>query len=97
VVLHESSLPVRPQVAGACDILGIDPLYVANEGKLVAVVPPDQAGPALAALHGHPLGREAARIGEVRADPPGVVVLAPPEGPPRVVDLLEGAPLPRIC
>jgi hydrogenase expression/formation protein HypE len=97
VVLHESSLPVRPQVAGACDILGIDPLYVANEGRFVAVVPPDEAGPALAALHGHPLGREAARIGEVRADPPGVVVLITPIGGTRIVDMLVGDPLPRIC
>ena len=97
VVLDESRLPVRPQVAGACDILGIDPIYVANEGKLVAVVPPEQAGPALAALHGHPLGREAVRIGEVRPDPAGVVVLITPIGGTRIVDMLVGDPLPRIC
>lgn len=96
VVLDGSRLPVRPQVAAACARLGVDPLHVANEGKLVAVVAPDEAGRALAALHGHPLGREAVRVGEVRADPPGVVVLTGPDGRPRVVDLLAGDPLPRI-
>ena len=96
VVLDGSRLPVRPQVAAACDRLGVDPLYVANEGKLVAVVAPDEAGRALAALHGHPLGREAARVGVVRADPPGVVVLCHPGADDRVVDLLAGDPLPRI-
>ena len=96
VVLDGDRLPVRPAVASACAALGVDPLHVANEGKLVAVVPPDEAGPALAALHGHPLGREAVRVGEVRADPPGEVVLTSPSGPDRVLDLLAGSPLPRI-
>lgn len=96
VVLDGSRLPVRPQVAAACAAQGVDPLQVANEGKLVAVVPPDQAGRALAALHGHPLGREAVRVGEVRSDPPGEVVVTSPTGPDRALDLLAGAPLPRI-
>lgn len=97
VVLDEDTLPVDPAVAGACDLLGIDPLYVANEGKLVAVVPPDEADAALAALRAHPLGAGAARVGEVRADPAGVVVLRTAFGGTRIVDMLVGDPLPRIC
>jgi hydrogenase expression/formation protein HypE len=97
VVLEESALPVRPAVAAACELLGIDPLYVANEGKLVAVVGPDDADAALAALRAHPLGRDAARIGEIVAEPPGIVVLVTPLGGTRIVDMLVGDPLPRIC
>ena len=95
--IDELSLPVRPEVAGACEILGIDPLYVANEGKLVAVVAPEDEDAALAALQSHPLGTSAAAIGEVRADPPGMVVLETAFGGTRVVDMLAGDPLPRIC
>jgi len=97
VVLDGSRLPVRPQVATACAALGVDPLYVANEGKLVAVVPGAEADAALAALRDHPLGRDAARIGEIRATPPGIVVLVTPFGATRIVDMLVGDPLPRIC
>jgi len=97
VVLDEDSLPVRPQVAAACDILGIDPLHVANEGKLVAVVPPSQAGAALAALRAHPLGADAAEIGRIFAEPAGMVVLRTALGGSRIVDMLTGDPLPRIC
>jgi hydrogenase expression/formation protein HypE len=97
VVLQENALPVRPQVAGACDLLGIDPLYVANEGKLVAVVPAVEADAALQAMHDHPFGTDAARVGEVRADPPGLVVLVTAFGGTRIVDMLVGDPLPRIC
>jgi hydrogenase expression/formation protein HypE len=97
VVLEESALPVRPAVGAACELLGIDPLYVANEGKFVAVVAPDEAAVALAALKDHPLGREAARIGEIRAEPPGIVVLITQFGGTRIVDMLVGDPLPRIC
>jgi hydrogenase expression/formation protein HypE len=97
VVLDETLLPVEPAVAGACDLLGIDPLYVANEGKLVAVVAPDEAGAALAALRGHPLGARAARVGDIRADPAGIVVLLTAFGGTRIVDMLVGDPLPRIC
>ena len=71
VVLDEQSLPILPAVAAACELLGIDPLYVANEGKLVAVVPPDQADAALGALRAGPLGSRAARVGEIHAEPPG--------------------------
>ncbi len=97
IAIDESSLPVRPQVNGACEILGIDPLYVANEGKLVAVVAPEAADAALAALRSHPLGREAAIVAEVRDEPEGLVVLETAFGGTRVVDMLAGDPLPRIC
>ncbi len=97
VVLDEAALPVAPAVAGACDLLGIDPLYVANEGKVVAVVPPDEASAALDALRAHPLGRLAARIGDIQADPPGIVVLRTAFGGTRIVDMLVSDPLPRIC
>jgi len=95
--LDERALPVRPEVAGACEILGLDALYVANEGKLVAVVDPAEADAALAALRGHPLGTDAAIIGEVTAEPPGMVLLETALGGSRVVDMLAGDPLPRIC
>jgi hydrogenase expression/formation protein HypE len=97
VVLDEAQVPVRPEVRGACELLGIDPLYVACEGRLVAVVPPEQAPAALAALHGHPLGAGAAEIGRVAADPPGLVLLRTAFGGTRIVDMLVGDPLPRIC
>ncbi|MET8354266.1 hydrogenase expression/formation protein HypE [Micromonospora sp. NPDC005206] len=97
VVVDEASVPVRPAVTGACELLGIDPLYVACEGRLVAVVDGTQAEAALAALRGHPLGEGAAVIGRVAADPPGMVLLRTAFGGTRVVDMLVGDPLPRIC
>ena len=97
VVLDEKSLPVRPAVAAACELLGIDPLYVANEGKFVAIVPCEEASNAIAALRGHPFGRDAVAIGEIREEPPGIVVLLTPIGGTRIVDMLVGDPLPRIC
>ena len=97
IVVNEAALPVRPEVAGACEILGIDPLYVANEGKLVAVVAGDEADAALVALRSHPLGHAAAVVGEVRAEPEGLVLLDTAFGGNRVVDMLVGDPLPRIC
>ncbi len=97
VVLDENSVPVRPVVNGASELLGIDPLYVACEGRLVAVVAPDRADAALAALHAHPLGEGAAVIGTVKDDPPGLVLLRTAFGGTRIVDLLVGDPLPRIC
>jgi hydrogenase expression/formation protein HypE len=97
VVLDEARLPVDPAVNAACDLLGVDPLYVANEGKLVAVVAPDEADGALAALHGHPLGRSAAAIGSINADHERIVVLLTTFGGTRIVDMLVGDPLPRIC
>jgi hydrogenase expression/formation protein HypE len=97
VVLDEAALPVQPAVAGACDLLGIDPLYVANEGKMVAVVPPEESEPAVRALRAHPLGGATTTIGEVRAEPEGIVVLRTTFGGTRIVDMLVGDPLPRIC
>ncbi len=97
VVLEETALPVRPEVAGACEILGIDPLYVANEGKLIAVVSPEAASEALAALRAHRLGGDAALVGAIRDDPPGLVLLETGLGGTRIVDMLVGDPLPRIC
>jgi hydrogenase expression/formation protein HypE len=97
VVLEEPALPVRPAVGAACELLGIDPLYVANEGKLVAVVAPDEAEGALTAMRAHPRGRDAVPIGEIRSEPPGIVVLRTTLGGTRIVDMLVGDPLPRIC
>jgi hydrogenase expression/formation protein HypE len=97
VVLDEAALPVRPAVGAACELLGIDPLYVANEGKFVAVVAPDEADAALAALRATPLGRDAVAIGQIRTEPPGIVVLVTAFGGTRIVDMLVGDPLPRIC
>jgi hydrogenase expression/formation protein HypE len=97
VVLDEALLPVDPAVAGACDLLGIDPLYVANEGKLIAVVAHDETDAALSALRSHPLGADATRIGDIREEPQGIVVLLTSFGGTRIVDMLVGDPLPRIC
>jgi hydrogenase expression/formation protein HypE len=97
VVLDEAAVPVRPEVRGACELLGIDPLYVACEGRMVVVVDGGEAEAALDALRSHPVGRDAARIGTVRDDPPGLVLLRTEFGGTRIVDLLIGDPLPRIC
>ena len=97
VTLDEASIPVRPEVRGACEILGLDPLYVANEGKLVAVAPRDDAGRLVEAMRSHPLGQDAAIIGEVVADHPGMVILRSLVGGERVVTMIAGEQLPRIC
>jgi hydrogenase expression/formation protein HypE len=97
VVLDEVALPIDPAVGAACDLLGIDPLYVANEGKLVAVVAPDEVDAALAALRAHPLGVAAAVIGTINPEPERIVVLLTTFGGTRIVDMLVGDPLPRIC
>jgi len=97
VLVSEDDIPVRDEVRGACELLGIDPMYVACEGRLVAVVPGDSADAAVRALRGHPLGAEAAVIGQVVADQPGIVRLKTAFGGTRIVDLLVGDPLPRIC
>ena len=97
ISLDEASLPLRPEVIGACEILGIDPLYVANEGKLVAIVAEDAAEEALARLRAHPLGVDAELVGEVLVEPEGLVVLTTALGGSRIVDMLVGDPLPRIC
>lgn len=95
--LDEQAIPVHGEVRGACEILGLDPLTIANEGKLLAIVAPERAEAALAALREHPLGREAAIIGTVQAEPPGMVFLRTDIGGMRVLDMLVGDPLPRIC
>lgn len=95
--LDEKSIPVSAAVQGACDMLGFDPLYVANEGKLIVIVPGDSAEAALAAMQEHPLGREAKIVGEVINGKPGLVTLRTPFGGERIIDMLEGEMLPRIC
>ncbi len=97
VRIEEQAVPLRPQVAAACEILGIDPLYVANEGKLVAVVAGDAADDALAALRRHSLGADAAIVGRIESEPEGLVLLETELGGNRIVDMLVGDPLPRIC
>ncbi len=97
VVVEESRVPVRPEVIGAGEILGIDPLYVANEGKLVAFVAPEHADAALAALRALPAGSDAAIVGEVRDEPRGRVLGRTAFGGHRLIDMLVGDPLPRIC
>ena len=95
--LDETSIPIQEQVRGACEMLGLDPLYVANEGKLVAVVAPTAAQDALRALQSHPLGKEARIIGRVIAEHPRMVVMRTAFGTTRIVDMLAGDQLPRIC
>ncbi|HEX4024159.1 MAG TPA: hydrogenase expression/formation protein HypE [Steroidobacteraceae bacterium] len=95
--IRESAVPLREEVKGACEILGLDPLYLANEGKLVAVVPPWAAAGVLAAMRSHPAGEHAAIIGEVSEEPAGTVIMDSVFGGQRVVDMLVGEQLPRIC
>ncbi len=97
VILDEATLPIPAEVAAVGDLLGIDPLYVANEGMFVAVVPVEAADTALATLRAHPLGRQAVVVGQIRPDPAGVVALRTLYGGSRIVDMLVGDPLPRIC
>ncbi|KGI80696.1 hydrogenase [Actinopolyspora erythraea] len=97
VVVEEGEVPVRTEVRGASELLGIDPLYVACEGRMVAVVDGESVDTALAALREHPDGAEAAVIGRIGEDPPGLVMLNTAFGGTRIVDLLVGDPLPRIC
>jgi hydrogenase expression/formation protein HypE len=97
VKLREDALPIRREVRAACEMLGLDPLYVANEGKLIAVVAPEQAGDLLETIRQHPLGRNAALIGEVVASHPGAVAIKTLVGGERRVAMLAGEQLPRIC
>jgi hydrogenase expression/formation protein HypE len=97
IVLREDDIPVRQQVRGACEILGLDPLHIANEGQLIAVVTERDADRALAALHAVPGGERAALIGEVRAEPARTVLGVTGYGGTRAIDMLVGDPLPRIC
>jgi hydrogenase expression/formation protein HypE len=97
MLLRETQIPVRDTVRGACEILGLDPLYVANEGKLVAVVPAKDADAVVAAMRHNPLGKDACIIGEVVSDHPGMVLMQTEIGGTRVLDTLFGEQLPRIC
>jgi hydrogenase expression/formation protein HypE len=96
-MLRETAIPVRDTVRGACEILGLDPLYVANEGKLVAVIAADSAEAVLRAMRANPLGQDARVIGEVIASHPGMVLMQTEIGGTRVLDTLFGEQLPRIC
>ncbi len=97
LVLDEAALPMRPEVQGFCEILGLEPLYLANEGVLVAFVAPGQAEAALAAMRTHPAGCDAAIIGVASSDRPGTVAMNTAFGGTRMVDMLVGEQLPRIC
>jgi len=95
--IDEAAILIPEQVRSACEILGFDPLYVANEGKMLAIVAPDDAPRALEAMRTHPLGRDSAIIGEVVAEHPSTVVMKTRIGGSRVVDMMSGEQLPRIC
>ncbi|MEP6691918.1 MAG: hydrogenase expression/formation protein HypE [Gemmatimonadaceae bacterium] len=97
IAIDEERVPVHDAVRGACEILGLDPMHIANEGKLIAIVPPDEAGAALAAMRAHSLGTEAAIVGEVTNEHDGMVIVRTGVGGSRVLDMLVGDPLPRIC
>jgi hydrogenase expression/formation protein HypE len=97
ISLVEGHIPLTEEVAGACEILGLDPLYVANEGKLLAFVAPEEADKVLLAMQAHPLGKDSTIIGEVVAEHPRVVVMKSRIGGLRIVDMLSGEQLPRIC
>lgn len=97
IVIREDAVPVTPQVRSACELLGLDPFFVANEGKLVAIVPGESRDAALHALRSHPLGRDAAIIGEVTAEHPGLLVGRTAIGASRVITMAIGEQLPRIC
>ena len=97
IALDEKAIPIRAEVRGACEILGLDALTIANDGNHFAFVAPEVADAALAAMRGHPRGTEAAIIGTVQAEPAGMVFLRTDIGGTRVLDMLVGDPLPRIC
>ena len=97
IEIEEREIPVHEDVKGACELLGLDPLYVANEGKLVAIAAPEEADEILSAMRRHPLGREACIIGRVRDDRVGLVTMRTRLGTSRIVDILAGDQLPRIC
>jgi hydrogenase expression/formation protein HypE len=97
MLLDEAAIPIDEEVKGACEILGLDPLYVANEGKLLAIAAPEDVDSTVTALRAHPLGKKAAVIGEVVEEHPGFVMMKTRVGGIRVVDMLSGEQLPRIC
>ncbi len=97
VVLHEDTIPIRDAVRGACELLGLDPLHIANEGQFIAVIAPEAADVALEAIQRVPGGAEARIIGEIQEQPAGSVLVTTPYGGTRIIDMLVGDPLPRIC
>ncbi len=97
IEIYEEAVPIRGSVVAAAEILGLDPFYIANEGKLIAILPPAQAAAVLAAMKKNPYGRDAAVIGEVKAENPGKVVMKTIIGGKRLMDMLAGEQLPRIC
>jgi hydrogenase expression/formation protein HypE len=97
ITIEERAIPVREEVQGACEILGLDPLYVANEGRFIAFVPPEAAERALTIMRGHLLGAEACVVGKVMRVSPGLVTMTSRIGASRIVDMLSGEQLPRIC
>jgi len=97
IELEERTIPIREEVRGACELLGLDPLYVANEGKLIAIVAPEAANELLQAMRRHPLGRDGQLIGTVKHDSPGLVTMRTALGTTRIVDMLAADQLPRIC
>ena len=97
IEIYEEAVPIRGSVVAAAEILGLDPFYIANEGKLIAILPPAQAEAVLAAMKKNPYGQEAAVIGEVKAENPGKVVMKTIIGGKRLMDMLAGEQLPRIC
>ncbi len=97
VKVYEKAIPLKPEVRGACEMLGLDPLYVANEGKLIAVAPAEVADALLEVMRRHPLGKSAAIIGDVVDDHAGMVIMSSLIGGERVVTMLAGEQLPRIC
>jgi hydrogenase expression/formation protein HypE len=97
IALEEDKIPVKEAVRGACEILGLDPLYAANEGKMIVIIPPEEANAVLKAMRNNKYGRESAIIGEVTGDKPGRVIMKTCLGTSRIVDMLSGELLPRIC
>ncbi|MCL4369733.1 MAG: hydrogenase expression/formation protein HypE [Chloroflexi bacterium] len=97
IIIEEAAIPVSDGVRGACEMLGFDPLYIANEGKMVAIVAAEAAEAVLSSMHDHPYGKQASIIGRVRAEHPGRVVMKTRLGTSRIVDMLSGELLPRIC
>jgi hydrogenase expression/formation protein HypE len=97
IVVEEAQIPVKEEVKAACELLGLDPIYVANEGKVVAVVDPADADKILARMRKNSYGRDAAIIGEITKEHPGKVIMKTKLGPSRIIDMLSGELLPRIC